>query len=77
MKVTASHQEKAFHPVSITITFESQKELDDFGTLCNLCCITENVTVPHWRTFNSLGANIRNTTELARKIKKHASMRDV
>ena len=36
MKVTTTHaSEPKFQPVAITITFESQKELDVYGSLFN------------------------------------------
>ena len=35
MKAVLKEKEEAFVPVSITLTFETKEELDDFGSLCN------------------------------------------
>ena len=77
MKTIAEVPKKEFTPVSLTITFESQKELDDFGSLCNLTCITDNLVMPSYFELEKLGANINNTYELLRKIKKHPSLEGV
>jgi len=76
MKTTIA--EKQFTPVSLTITFESQKELDDFGCLCNSTCIIDNVTMPHYSQLESLGADVGTGRDnLLRKIKKHPSLKSV
>ena len=78
MKVIASHQEKVFHPVSITITFESQKELDDFGCLCNLTPIMDTIKVPDYSFLKTLGADIdTRLDEILREIKNHPAMKSI
>lgn len=76
MKVTTNKPE--FTPVSITITFETQEELDKFGCLCNSSAITENVCLPHYSNLEKLGADVDGGVDrLLRAIKRHPSMKNV
>lgn len=63
-----------FKPVEIKITFETQGELDEFGSLMNCCAITDSVICPHYSVFSEAGANIHKTNEVLRKIADHPSM---
>ena len=63
-------------PVSIIITFESQKELDDFGTLCNCTFIGDVLKMPDCETLRELGADINNTSALKNKIKEHPALKN-
>lgn len=74
MKTVASKKE--FTPVSITITFESQKELDDFGTLCNYAPLNSIMIMPDYEEFAKLGADIHHTEKLTQKLKKWFQIRD-
>ncbi len=76
MKVTTIKPE--FTPVSITITFESREELDDFGCLCNSLPIVDNVMLPSYLEIEKLGANIdTGINDLLRKIKNHPAMKSI
>lgn len=64
MKTKITHG-KTFHPVSITITFETQKELDVFGTMCNCAPIHDTVAnlggkLPDYDTLSKVGSDINN-----------------
>lgn len=75
MKVQTDNNSREFKPVSMTITFETQKELDDLGTLFNLCCICDTIEVPNYLSFEELGGDTDNTSELLAKIKKHPNFK--
>lgn len=78
MKVSTSIDKKGFNPVSLTITFESQKELDDFGCLCNLTAITDTIKVPCYSFLETLGADVDSGADnLMKKIKNHPSMKNI
>ena len=63
-----------FTPKAIRITFETQAELDAFGTLCN-CTVVGNAIegmggrLPDYNELDILGANINSTNELCDLIK--------
>ena len=65
MKTTINKPADFFRPCSITITFETQEELDSFGTLCNNGPILEALAktggkLPSYDLMRELGANIKN-----------------
>lgn len=76
MKTTINSNKSEFKPVSITITFETQKELDDFGCLCNARPIMENVNLPSYSELEKMGADIdTNIDNILKKIRSHPAMK--
>jgi hypothetical protein len=53
-----------FQPRSVILTFESQKELDTFGALCNFEPMRNVLTLPHCSDMEKLGANVDGTSEI-------------
>lgn len=54
---------KHFLPVSIEITFETQDELDAFGSLCNTSFVVDAMSkvkgkLPSYETMEDFGADI-------------------
>ena len=77
MKSSINKQEKrAFIPRSITLTFETQEELDAFGKLFNSTAITDaleefsGVPIDLYRDFEALGARVSPPADLTKLIKK-------
>lgn len=69
MKTTIVKPE--FTPVSLTITFESQEELNNFGCLCNTFAIANSLTVPHYNQLEKLGADVTTgQAELNTRLKR-------
>lgn len=77
MKIkTSQDQPPKFNPVDLTIIFESQAELDAFGSLFNtsrIACILERILPGYrsdliYRQLQCLGADIsKHTTEFHNK----------
>lgn len=67
--------ERPFQPVTISITFETQKELDDFGSLCNSAAITDTMSLPHHSQLRALGANINGVNDLIDRIMSSSCMK--
>lgn len=69
-----------FVPVSLTLTFESQRELDVFGSLLNCSPFWDvmndmGLTMPDYTVGEELGAkNIRHTAEIISRLIKHPSV---
>jgi hypothetical protein len=71
---TEIQKSNCFQPVKLTITFESQKELDAFGVLCNTCLITETMNriggdLPDYTVMEDLGANVDNVENFLKEMK--------
>lgn len=61
MKVQLQEQPKEFKPVSITLTFETQQEFDDFKTLVAYNrIVTECLQSVHGETVPTLRDNLCN-----------------
>jgi hypothetical protein len=65
MKVTFKNDKK-FAPVTMSLTFETQNELDAFGCLVNASVIIDSIEVmggslPTYRQLEEVGANIGKT----------------
>jgi len=81
MKITTDKSTE-FKPVTVSFTFETQRELDVFGSLFNYTPITDTldkligiVDVPYYKHFESVGANCNNTFEVAKLIYTHAAIK--
>jgi len=71
MKVNTS--QPLFQPVSITITFENQEELDTFGSLFNCNCLASAVeksfnTEDIYNAVRNAGGDIGQTSRLSNLI---------
>lgn len=81
MKITTDKQSNKFQPVTISMTFESQKELDAMGSLFNACIINDylseigGIKNEIYRVFESAGANIDNTEKVIDSIKNHPNFK--
>jgi len=69
MKVTASKEAEKFKPVTLTLVFESQKELDTYGKLFNWAQMERafrdlGVEYPDFRTLKEVGANITGASKI-------------
>lgn len=84
MKVTSKKQSAKFVPQSVTITFETQKELDVFASMFNTCCVCDSLDELIGKTdstdvlcdeLEKIGgeANLY-TSELTNKIGTHPSI---
>lgn len=67
--------EIGFKPVSVTLVFETQKELDAFGSLCNCVPILSAISslngrLPDANALTKIGANIHNTDEIVEGLKE-------
>lgn len=81
MKTSISTKPAGFAPVSITITFETQKELDAFGSAMNTVCIAhaigklsglEYVILDKLaRPLEELGANIHDTERMTQLVRNN------
>jgi len=76
MKHTIVREKAEFKPVTISITLETQAELDAFGSLCNCNPIEESfvafgIKLPHYSEMLALGADISNTTKLLNQLFSH------
>jgi len=65
-----------FSPVSITLVFESQRELDIIGSIFNTSCVSDSIremggTVPDTNLFVEAGGNIHLATAFYDEIKTH------
>jgi hypothetical protein len=75
MKATHSRSEPSFPPVTVSITFESQKELDAFGSLMNCGIVdaafssTFGFNMNLYDVFRRAGADINKQTLLANYFK--------
>jgi hypothetical protein len=79
MKITNSKQSNKFQPVTISMTFESQQELDAMGSLFNTCVIndylqTRGIMNNPYESFRDAGANIDKTEEVKKSIENHPSI---
>ncbi len=75
MKTTINKPAEFFRPCSITITFETQKELDTFGALCNNGPLLDALyktggNLPDYETMKELGADVHNVNQQIDNIKK-------
>ena len=80
MKITTDKQSNKFQPVTISMTFESQKELDAVGSLFNTSIIAGYLrsTGIHnyiYEIFRDAGANIDNTEKVIDSIKNHLNFK--
>ena len=81
MKTIIQKLEKPeFKPVTISLVFETQKELDAFGVLCNTALISDTIQkiggkLPEYYEMEEAGANVDDTDELHNLIKNHWSMK--
>lgn len=62
MKCAMTKDDKGFKPVTMTMTFETQEELDAFATLCNTAPIGDaaeimGVKLPKSDLFRAVGGN--------------------
>jgi hypothetical protein len=71
----------AFKPVTIEITFETKKQLDAFGTMCNYSPVCDAIESLCGDDFNSLrnaleaaGAKIDNTVEFGKLVEAHPAI---
>ena len=77
MKITSDKQNNKFQPVTISMTFESQQELDAMGSLFNACIISDylseigGIRNALYLVFEFAGANIDNTEKVIDSIKNH------
>lgn len=76
MKITSTKQSNKFQPVTISMTFENQKELDVMGSLFNTCLVADyladnGITNHIYDMFEQAGANIENTLPVKRSIENH------
>ena len=77
MKITTNKQTQKFQPVTISMTFESQRELDAMGSLFNTCIIADylsdigGIKNEIYQDFENAGANIENTEKVKNSIKNH------
>ena len=77
MKITSNKQSNKFQPVTISMTFESQKELDAMGALFNTCIITDylrdvgGIKNEIYQDFDAAGADINNTEKVKDSIENH------
>ena len=76
MKITSNTQ-PSFSPVTLSIIFESKDELDAFGTLFNICAVTDSIpegmAASIYKEIVRCGGDISETSELFFKILKHPS----
>jgi hypothetical protein len=76
MKIT-NNTKPSFSPVTLSIIFESKHELDAFGTLFNICAVTdsmpEGMAVSIYEEMARCGGDITETSKLFFKILKHPS----
>ena len=77
MKITIDKNNNAFKPVTVSFTFETQVELDTFGSLLNVGVIVDSLNkfsnnkVEYWKYFESVGANIGRIYPFIDEIIKH------
>ncbi len=69
----ASKSDNKFKPITISITFETQKELDAFGALTNASPILDalheiNGKLPEFQFMQSIGADIDMADEFVKKL---------
>jgi hypothetical protein len=66
-----------FTPITIEITFESQRELDVFGSLCNTDMVVyavqdEGGSIPTYNFMQNIGADIDSRVDsLAKSLRKY------
>lgn len=75
MKTEIDKPKPTFQPVSLTIRFETQAELDAFGTLCNTSPILEAMRqmgggLPSYGTMEDLGANVSRVSEFLKHLEE-------
>ena len=82
MKITIDKNNNAFKPVTVSFTFETQVELDTFGSLLNVGVIVDSLNkfsnnkVEYWKYFESVGANIGSIYPFIDEIIKHPSIKN-
>jgi hypothetical protein len=81
MKCKYTPASTKFNPVSVTMTFESQEELDAFGRLTNCAPILTTVRslggeLPEYTEMRDLGANINDVDELLLSLMDTPYMRN-
>jgi hypothetical protein len=69
MKESFELTENKFTPVTLSLTFESQAELDAFGQLSNYVLFTSklrkfNCPFPSYNILRQMGANINTTDDV-------------
>lgn len=80
MKIDQQLTTKVFQPVAFQFTFETQEELDAFGTLFNFAPITDALdkmglsTGSAYSDLQKAGANIHKTDEFHEKLMKTSYM---
>jgi len=80
MKITSDKSNNAFKPVTVSFTFETQVELDTFGSLFNVGVIVDilnkfsNNKVEYWKYFQSVGADTTKVFSIIDEIIKHPSI---
>jgi hypothetical protein len=81
MKITTNKQTIKFQPVTISMTFESQEELDAMGSLFNTGVINDYlIEIGGFRnrlyeSFRDAGANIAKTSYVMNRLKSHPAVR--
>jgi len=75
MQTIINNKPKPFTPVSITLIFDSQAELDAIGSLFNCSPVREAVgkldaIAPDYRQFEIAGADIHLTDEISNSLKE-------
>jgi hypothetical protein len=80
MKITSDKQTIKFQPVTISMTFESQKELDAMGSLFNTCVVNDylqivGITNNPYESFRDAGANIADVRYVMNSIRNHPAIK--
>lgn len=76
MKITSTKASNKFQPVTISMTFESQEELDAMGSLFNTSIISDylqnnGIKNEIYKTFREAGANIGDVKGVMNSIRNH------
>jgi hypothetical protein len=82
MKITTNKQTIKFQPVTISMTFESQEELDAMGSLFNTGVVINDYLIEIggfrnrlYESFRDAGANIAKTSYVMNRLKSHPAVR--